>query len=145
MADSQRKTANLFDGTLDAGYYSNTDFDLVETGDIFKSFKIYLVAGTYTIKWSIPVKAIREVRDGVLTINPFDNSDTWTLQVNTDGYYGISFRNMTSTPWDNSVTIMFNIGSTALPYESYFIHSLKKYTSDWENAAVKQWDGSDWQ
>jgi hypothetical protein len=43
--------------------------------------------------------------------------------------------------------IMLNEGSTALPYEPYgWVHSLRKLTSNgWQDASVKQWDGSQWQ
>lgn len=41
---------------------------------------------------------------------------------------------------------MFNVGGTALPYEPYRPHSLKKFDgTNWIDAAVKEWDGSQWQ
>ena len=120
MIKKYHVSKNLFDGTLVTGYFYNTDFDVTATDNpIFKSLKVYLPAGIYTLKWSVPVRAVREVNNGVLTQNPFDNSDTWVFQVNSDGYFGISFRNMSSTQWDNSVTIMLNTGNIALPYEPY--------------------------
>ena len=113
------KTANLWNGTLINGYFEDTAFTTGGNEDIFKSIKIYLTAGTYTISWGIMIRAVREVKDGVLRQNPFEYQDNWTITVNTDGYYGISFRNLTSTTWDNSVTIMINTGSTAKPYEPF--------------------------
>ena len=114
------RTENLFDGTLETGYFYNTDFDLTATDNpVFKSLKVYLPAGVYTLKWSVHVRAVREVNNGVLIQNPFENSDTLVFQVNSDGYFGISFRNLSSTQWDNSATVMLNTGSTALPYEPY--------------------------
>lgn len=130
MADIVRKTANLFDGTLETGYFYNTDFDLTATDNpVFKSLKVYLPAGTYTLKWSVPVRAVREVNNGVLIQNPFENSNTWVFQVNSDGYFGISFRNMTSTQWDSSVTITLD----------GWQHSLKKFDgAAWQNSTIHE-------
>lgn len=116
------KTKNLFDGGLTGGYYRDTSMDqMMGDGTVFKSFKTYLHAGTYTLHFDIRVSFVRAIYDNTLYQNPALNVDTFTIQTTTDGYVGFSFRNSESstTPWDDTTTIMLNTGSTALPFEPY--------------------------
>lgn len=112
------RTANLFDGELQPGYWINTT-DLAQTSsEAFRSFKIFLPAGTYTITFATNVNIVRLIADGAITQNVGNNLTEYTVTTQTDGDIGFSFRltGTTQVPWDNS-DIMLNEGSTALPYE----------------------------
>jgi hypothetical protein len=114
------RTANLFNGDLQKGYWINTT-DLGQTSsEAFRSFKIFLPAGTYTLSFEINVNIVRLIADGTLTQNAGNNLAEYTVTTQTDGDIGFSFRltGTTQVPWDNS-DIMLNEGSTALPYEPY--------------------------
>lgn len=112
------RTGNLFNGDLQKGYWINAT-DLAQTSsEAFRSFKIFLPAGTYTLSFEINVNIVRLIADGTLTQNVGNNLAEYTVTTQTDGDIGFSFRltGTTQVPWDNS-DIMFNEGSTALPYE----------------------------
>ena len=112
------RTGNLFNGDLQKGYWINAT-DLAQTSsEAFRSFKIFLPAGTYTLSFEINVNIVRLIVDGALIQNVGNNITSYTVTSTTDGYIGFSFRitGTTQTPWDNS-DIMLNEGSTALPYE----------------------------
>ena len=112
------RTGNLFNGDLQKGYWSNAT-DLAQTSsEAFRSFKIFLPAGTYTLSFEINVNIVRLIADGTLTQNVGNNLTEYTVTTQTDGDIGFSFRltGTTQVPWDNS-DIMLNEGSTALPYE----------------------------
>ena len=114
------RTGNLFNGDLQKGYWINAT-DLAQTSsEAFRSFKIFLPAGTYTLSFEINVNIVRLIADGTLTQNVGNNLAEYTVTTQTDGDIGFSFRltGTTQVPWDNS-DIMLNEGSTALPYEPY--------------------------
>lgn len=114
------RTGNLFNGDLQKGYWINAT-DLGQTSsEAFRSFKIFLPAGTYTLSFEINVNIVRLIADGTLTQNVGNNLAEYTVTTQTDGDIGFSFRltGTTQVPWDNS-DIMLNEGSTALPYEPY--------------------------
>ena len=116
-----RTCRNLFNGELSKGYWSSTTALADTTSRSFRSFKINLPAGTYTISFQTAVNIVRQIADGNLTQNIGNNITKYTLTTQTDGYVGFSFRitGETQTDWDNS-NIMFQKGSTATPYEPYF-------------------------
>lgn len=132
MADLQRKTENLFDGTLLGGYYTNENFALSGDEDVYKSIKVYLTAGTYTFSWGKNVNVARYIIDGAYTRGGLVDTSTFTITSTTDDYVGVSFRDATSssTVWDVTTPIMLNLGSEPLPYEPYgWVHSLRKQCS----------------
>lgn len=148
MADVKRKTANLFDGTLIGGYFTNIEFNTSGDTAIYKSIKVFLTAGKYTFSWGKNVNVVRLIIDGAYS-QPGNiiNTPSYTITTTTDGYVGISFRDtISSTAWDNTTPIMLNSGTTALPYEPYgWVSSLRKLTTTgWRDAEVKEWDGSVW-
>ena len=115
------RTANLFDGTLLKGFYGSAYFNLnAPDSSTYRSIKIFLSSGTYTISFEHNVNIVRQILDGVYTEDMVEGVNSYTFTATTDAYYGISFRlsQSSSTPWDNS-NIMFNTGSTALPYQPY--------------------------
>lgn len=132
MADSQRKTANLFDGTLLGGYYTSVNYSTSGDENVFKSIKVYLTAGTYTFSWGKNVNVVRMIIDGTYIQGGSTNISSYTFTSTTDDYVGVSFRDTTSssTVWDVTTPIMLNEGQTALPYEPYgWKHSLRKLTT----------------
>lgn len=113
------RTENLFDGELQNGYWNNVTDLAQATSDVFKSFKVYLPAGTYTVSFKTNINIVRLIADGVLTQNIGNNMTSYTVTTQQDGDVGFSFRiTGTQVPWDNS-DIMFNAGSNALLYEPY--------------------------
>lgn len=141
MADIVRKTANLFDGELIGGYFTAATFTTSGNEDVFKSIKVYLLAGTYTFSWGRNVNVVRSIIDDNYIFAGDTNISSYTITSATDGYVGISFRDTTSgtTVWDNTTPIMLNTSSTALPFEPYWAHSLKKYDgATWQNATVHE-------
>ena len=132
MADLTRKTANLFDGTLLGGYYSDENFNLRGDEAVYKSIKVYLTAGTYTFSWGKNVSIARYIIDDEYNQGGLVDTQSYTFTSTTDGYVGVSFRDATSssTVWDVTTPIMLNSGSIALPYEPYgWVHSLRKFES----------------
>lgn len=126
---------NLFDGTLYGGAWA-PNFVINTDGinpDIYKSLKIYLKAGAYTVSFARHVNIVRRLFDGGYNQDTLADISELTFTISNDGYIGISFR-ATATPainWDNS-PIMVNIGSTALPYEPYT-------TDVWHDLAPQQY------
>lgn len=114
------RTRNLFNGDLLKGYWSNTT-DLAQTSsEAFRSFQIFLPAGTYTISFESNVNIVRLITDGALTQNVGNNLAEYTVTTQTDGNIGFSFRltGATIVSWDNS-DIMLTTGSIAAAYEPY--------------------------
>lgn len=115
------ESKNLFDGALLSGFYKNASFDLdTSAGTVYKSIKVYLVAGTYTVSFEHNVNIVRQILDSIYSENIGSNIESYTFTTTTDTYFGISFRlsQSSSTSWDNS-NIMLNTGSQPLPYEPY--------------------------
>lgn len=115
------ESKNLFDGALLSGFYKNASFGLdTSDGTVYKSIKVYLVAGTYTVSFEHNVNIVRQILDSIYSENIGSNIESYTFTTTTDTYFGISFRlsQSSSTSWDNS-NIMLNTGSQPLPYEPY--------------------------
>lgn len=119
--DLQRDGKNHFDGTLLSGYYESNAFNLVGDGNVFKSLKIWLKAGTYTISYGEQVKIVRQIADGVYRLLGED-TNKWTVTLSQDGYFGLSFRNETSTTWNTSTTIQIEKGNQPTAFEPYLGH-----------------------
>jgi hypothetical protein len=114
------RTANLFNGELQNGYWSTLETLAQTSSAAFRSFKIFLPAGTYTITFATNVNIVRLIADGAITQNIGNNLTEYTFTTQTNDDVGFSFRitGTTQVPWDNS-DIMLNIGSVAIPYEPY--------------------------
>ena len=128
---------NLFDGSLFNGIYRDADFNIMpDSSNVYKCCKIYLDAGTYTMSFAKAVRIVRLIINETYTENVAENVTNYTFTVNNDSYFGITFRDETSssTVWDNS-PIMLNTGSTALPYEPYS-------TDVWHDLAPKRYENN---
>lgn len=113
---------NRFDGTLLSGILSNNEFYCYEdTPGVFKSIKVYLEAGTYTISFGIPVNIVRSILDGTYAIVGYTNVTSHTFTVTTDGYVGFTFRDATSisTLWSDDTRIQIEEGSAVTDYVEY--------------------------
>lgn len=119
-----RNSLNLFDGVLIDKIFADAEFNINESvsGNVYKSIKILLTPGTYTISFTQNINIVREIIDNVYTQPVLSNVNTHTITTTTENYYGLSFRSAESstTYWDNS-PIMINSGGSALPYEPYNI------------------------
>lgn len=115
------KTHNLFDGILVGGYYTDANFNVnTSTPNVYKSLKVYLQAGNYTISCSNAVTIVRELINGSYATAQ-ESGDSFTFTVNTGSYVGLSMR-MTgdiTTEWDDTTKIMLNTGDSALPFEPW--------------------------
>ena len=115
---------NLFDGTLIQGYYVDgaTDFSIDSaslSNDKFKSIKVYLNPGTYTISFGVSCNIARFIADNVADKNIATNVTSYTFTTTTAGYVGFSFRNYANTTWDVNTTIQLEKGKSASPYEPF--------------------------
>lgn len=118
---------NLFDGVLLAGVWDTVDTRTSTDSNAYKSFKLNLPAGTYTISFAVAVNIVRLIKDGTLLENLDENATSYTVTTTTENDLGFSFRiaGTPHTPWDNS-NIMLNSGSRVLPYEPY-----DEYSGQW--------------
>lgn len=114
------RTANLFNGELQNGYWNTLETLAQTSSAAFRSFKIFLPAGTYTITFVTNVNIVRLIADGAITQNIGNNLTEYTFTTQTNDDVGFSFRitGTSQVPWDNS-DIMLNISSVAIPYEPY--------------------------
>lgn len=113
------RTENLLDeSTMTWGFYKDASFTLsAESAHVCLSFRLFLKTGTYTISGD-DVTFVRVIKDGEYISNAARNEYTFTIEK--DSEFGISFRDKasTTTEWTDR-PIMFNEGSTPLPYEPY--------------------------
>ena len=159
MADSQRKTENLFDPNFTRyhmGKGANNRISGVVNGAMF-----YIKAvpnTTYTIKAhtadstfvrlylsNAPIvenvtESYNVISESKTTINPevtISNTNYTYLWIQVGGAWYTEH---------GGSSIMLNLGSSPLPYEPYgWVHSLRKLTTTgWQDANVKEWDGSQW-
>ena len=115
------RTENLFDGTLLNGAWSSANMSSrVVIGAVYRSMKLTLSPGIYTLVFSENVYLVRKIVNDVYS-EPNTETSGMTFTVETLSDVGFSFRMPASfqTPWDNNVLISVNLGSTALPYEPY--------------------------
>lgn len=157
MADIVRKTANLFDGQLQQGFYAyfTGDYNFGDnyvcthlipcTENTTYTFKCISMAGgskNYgyvffdSTQSRIGSDYINEVTEGdVVTHTATTPQNTAFLAINIA--YG---RRQVPVVHPSDITnFMLNTGSTALPYEPYWAHSLKKLDgAAWQNATVHE-------
>lgn len=142
------RTANLFNGELQNGYWNTLETLAQTSSAAFRSFKIFLPAGTYTITFATNVNIVRLIADGAITQNIGNNLTEYTFTTQTNDDVGFSFR-ITGTspvPWDNS-DIMLNIGSVAIPYEPYgyrvpvTIEGKNLFNNIWEQGNIRADNG----
>lgn len=133
--------------TLESGYYEDADFTIGSSlSTVYKSFKILLEAGTYTVSFSLAVNILRLVKDNVMTSNPVSNVTSYTFTCSTTGWVGLSFRDATSssTDWSDSTTIQLEIGSSATAYEPYTETTIDtSFTSDYKYVNENCYDYSE--
>lgn len=109
------RTDNLFDGILLDGYYTNNTLTtLTSSTGVYKSLKVNLPAGTYTVVYSEPVLIIRYIElNGDYVANPAGKSpvESYTFTLNNNSTISLGFRNSTNTQWDDSIKIQVVRGS----------------------------------
>ena len=118
------RTDNLFDGILLDGYYTNNTLTtLTSSTGIYKSLRVNLPAGTYTVVYSEAVLIIRYIElNGDYMTNPAGKStvESYTFTLNSNSTISLGFRNSTNTQWDDSIKIQVVTGSIVpSKYEPY--------------------------
>ena len=118
------RTDNLFDGILLDGYYTNNTLTtLTSSTGVYKSLKVNLPAGTYTVVYSEAVLIIRYIElNGDYMANPAGKSavESYTFTLNNNSTISLAFRNSTNTQWDDSIKIQVVTGSIVpSKYEPY--------------------------
>lgn len=113
---------NLFNGELLQGYYTDSTMStLASQNSNYKSIKIYLKKGKYTLSSNINLLIVRFITSQVYQSNPAGSNltKTFTFEVENDGYISLAFRNENNQTWDNSTNLQIEIGDTATTYEEY--------------------------
>ena len=113
---------NLFNGELLQGYYTDSTMStLASQNSNYKSIKIYLKKGKYTLSSNINLLIVRFITSQVYQNNPLGSNltKTFTFEIENDGYISLAFRNENNQPWDNSTNLQIEIGDTATTYEEY--------------------------
>lgn len=114
---------NLVDESqLQQGYIGWNNGSVTATDDVrYRSFVINVEPGTYTLSSDGDIFTVRELRNGVNQVTEvhIPVGSGRTLKVDEAGLFGISVRRYDGEPWDNSIKIMLNAGSTPLPYMPY--------------------------
>lgn len=105
-----------YDVTLESGIYTNENLSIDATGSTkFKSFKINLPVGTYTLASDVSLIIVRKIVDGVYS-NTAITGKTLTFSVTAEGYVGFSFRRLDEADWNNVDNVWINEGTTAMDY-----------------------------
>ena len=149
MADSQRKTANLFNtfdiigqvpstgsGALVSYNGSTTSFIPINSGNV-----------VVTKPENVLIYLMLYAANGDYIGYDIANAGTTINGSNISGYENARFARLRidRTTGLDDIQIMLNEGSSAIPYEPYWPHSLKKFDgTTWQDANVKEWDGSQW-
>lgn len=113
---------NLFNGELLKGYYSDSTMTTLSAQNLnYKSIKIYLKKGNYTLSSSINLLIVRFITGQVYQSNPLGGNftKTFTFEIENDGYVSLAFRNENNVAWDNSTNLQIEIGNVATDYEPY--------------------------
>ena len=113
---------NLFNGELLQGYYTDSTMStLASQNSNYKSIKIYLKKGKYTLSSNINLLIVRFITSQVYQSNPAGSNltKTFTFEIENDGYISLAFRNENNQTWDNSTNLQIEIGDTATTYEEY--------------------------
>lgn len=122
---------NLWGGTLEAGAYSDADFNIASQNRVQKSLKIWLNAGTYTISWggTAPMRIVRRLFDGGYVTSGVANITEFTFTVTTNAYVGLSFRREDSEDWVD-VPVQIEASSSATSIKAY---NGTTYPLTWQN------------
>ena len=79
---------NLFKGELLNGYFDNSELDLLLPNSlVFKSLKIFLKAGVYTISFGTAVNVVRRIIDNVYYGNGPSNTLSYTFETTAQTTY----------------------------------------------------------
>lgn len=141
MADSQRKTANLFDGDVEQGTWNAQITPIVKANSSVRCRVSNFIDVTENTQYTISlVNAISGLQ--IIVVYVDDNysrlsESTWlslptTFNTPTNcKYVEAIFRKSDNTNIIPSEcgNLMLNKGSTPLPYEPYYPHSLRKLTT----------------
>lgn len=137
MADSQRKTENLWDAEFEQGGI-NISGNPVTSSERIRAYKAVQPNTTYTFSSTKYVRLIYGYNDGEKVGIIYDvgfglsQSVTFTTQSNCTriGIVIAASTTATGNILPSGISdVMFNTGSTALPYEPYWQHSLRKLTT----------------
>ena len=110
---------NIFNGSLQKGYYWDRKDNLVDTSSgVYRSFETFLKKGVYTLSTSIKICVVRHYVDGTM-LYPLHYGTSYTFTVKNDGVVAFSFREATSANWDNSVEVQLESGSVATEHAAY--------------------------
>lgn len=110
---------NLFNGELLGGHYNNEEFGiLLASPTVFKSIKLFLKAGAYTISFGTKVNIIRRIIDNVYYGDGKTGTLSYTFETTQDGYVGFSFRDSrgSSVEWLETTPIQIEKGNTATEF-----------------------------
>ena len=110
---------NLFNSDLLGGYFNDNAFDLLAANpSVFKSIKLFLKAGTYTISFGTAVNLVRRIIDDVYYGNGPSNTLSYTFETTQDGYVGFSFRDTrgSNIEWLVTTPIQIEKGGSSTEY-----------------------------
>lgn len=136
MADIQRKTANLWIENYAGIMQDVITYVALNVGD-----GDYTLSSTVSREGQAAVLFLLagNVSTGAISVN----NGVWNGQSRTvtaeEGYVTIGYRKYSYIANPENANTMLNTGSTALPYEPYWTHSLKKLDgATWQNATVHE-------
>ena len=143
MADIQRKTANLFD-TFDIIGQVPT----IGTGELINyngstTSLIPIDSGLVTLTKPLGILIYLMLYSSDNSFIGYTSNSSYEILNGNDvtGYENAKYCRVRidRTTELNTIQIMLNAGSTALPYEPYWTHSLKKFDgAAWQNATVHE-------
>lgn len=112
-----QNTQLLDPSILEEGYFDiNTGGYVSST--LWRSFKLFLKAGKYTISSDIQLKTGKKIEDGV--VSNYSITTPHTFAVNKDCVFGLSYYGANSTEAEViNAKIMLNRGEKALPYQEF--------------------------
>lgn len=113
---------NLFNGELLGGHYNNEEFAiLLASPTVFKSLKLFLKAGVYTISFGTKVNIVRRIIDNVYHGDGKTGTLSYTFETTQDGYVGFSFRDTrgASVDWLDTTPIQIEKGASATDFEEF--------------------------
>lgn len=127
---------NLFNGSLIGGYFNNNEFEiLAATPKVFKSVKLFLKAGVYTISFGTAVNIVRRIIDNVYYGSGQANLTSYTFEATQDGYVGFSFRDtVQGTEWLEETPIQIEKSASATEFVPFVDPSTVKIIEETTNA-----------
>lgn len=157
MADVTRKTANLA-GTEQGGISTVDGSDQAYVANLAQIRSQYIPCSAETTYYvactEYPTQNFVAFYDANMTYlsrtsgMPITLARQFTTPANT-AYMRVTMFHTSDGqiyPYIDGAKIMLNSGSKGLPYEPYMPHSLRKFATatGWQDAEVKEWDGSQW-